>query len=125
MQRLLRSRKESIMRTIRVVSTLMLLALSGTPTLGGSASLSEEQSAGGASRAASSILEDAALTAKIKTALTAAGAASVQVATTRGGIVQLSGFVDLAEDAERAVEVARQVKGVREVYNDIRVVPES
>jgi hyperosmotically inducible periplasmic protein len=125
MQRLQRSHKESIMKAIRVVSTVMLLALSGTPTPGGSASLSEEPSTGGATRGASSILEDAALTARIKTVLTAAGAASVQVATTQGGVVQLSGFVDNPADAERAVEVARQVKGVREVYNDIRVVPDS
>ena len=113
------------MRAIRVVSTVMLLSLSGVSTLAGSASPSEDQSAGGASRDASAILESAALTARIKTALTAAGAASVQVATTQGGIVQLSGFVDHPEDAERAVEVARQVKGVKEVYNDIRVLPES
>jgi hyperosmotically inducible periplasmic protein len=113
------------MRTIRVVSTVMLLALSGIPKPGGSASLPEEQSSGGASRDASSILEDAALVARIKTALTAAGAGSVQVAATQGGVVQLSGFVDYPADAERAVEVARQVKGTREVYNDIRVTPRS
>jgi osmotically-inducible protein OsmY len=103
----------------------MLLTLSGISMPAQSAPPPEEQASSGASRDAGSILEDAALTARIKTALTAAGAASVQVATTRGGIVQLSGFVDHPEDAERAAEVARQVKGVREVFNDVRVLPES
>src|SRR5262245_16740433 len=111
------------MRTIGVASTAMLLALSVISTAGQSASPSEGQSSSGASRGASTIVEDAALTGRIKTALAAAGAASVQIATTQGGIVQLSGFVDTPADAERAVEVARQVKGVKQVYNDIRVVP--
>jgi osmotically-inducible protein OsmY len=113
------------MRTIRVASTVMLLTLSGISMPGQSAGPSEERASTGASRGANLILEDAALTGRIKMALAAAGAASVQVATTQGGIVQLSGFVDQPEDADRAVEVARQVKGVREVFNDIRVLPES
>jgi osmotically-inducible protein OsmY len=102
----------------------MLLTLSGISMPGQSAPPAEEQASSGASRDAGSILEDAALTGRIKMALAAAGAGSVQVAT-QGGIVQLSGFVDHPQDAERALEVARQVKGVREVYNDIRVLPES
>ena len=112
------------MRTIRVASTATLLALLGVSTPGLSASPYNEQPSGGASRAASSIQEDGALTVRIKTALTAAGAGSVQVTTTQGGIVQLSGFVDNPADAQRALEVARQVKGVKEVYNDIRVAPQ-
>ena len=113
------------MRAIRIASTVMLFTFSCVSMPAQSAPPAEEQASTGASREANLILEDAALTRRIKMALAAAGAASVQVATTRGGIVQLSGFVDDPEDAERALEVARQVKGVKEVYDDIRVLPES
>jgi hyperosmotically inducible periplasmic protein len=36
-------------------------------------------------------------------------------------VVQLSGFVDSAQTKARAGEVARSVKGVREVKNDLVV----
>lgn len=41
--------------------------------------------------------------------------------TTEGGIVQLAGFVSSREDADRAVAAARQVSGVRDVKDDIRL----
>ena len=37
------------------------------------------------------------------------------------GRVQLSGFVSSAADAKRAVEVTRQVQGVRVVENDMQI----
>jgi hyperosmotically inducible periplasmic protein len=113
------------MRKMRVVSLVIVAALAAPLTLAGCASSSEERAAGGTSRSASSVLDDAALTARVKTALAAAGASplSINVTTTQGGIVQLSGFVERPEDAQRAGEIARQVKGVQRVYNDIRVVP--
>lgn len=37
------------------------------------------------------------------------------------GIVQLSGFVSSQNDAAKAVEVARNVKGVKSVKNDMRI----
>ena len=37
------------------------------------------------------------------------------------GIVQLSGFVSSQEDINRAVEVARKVKGVKSVKNDMKI----
>jgi osmotically-inducible protein OsmY len=96
----------------------MLVALVGcaspSPT-------SEERPAG-----AGTYLEDAALTTRVKAALAAAGASPMAVqVTTQGGVVQLSGFVDTPEDVQRAGEVARQVKGVKQVHNDIRVAPRS
>ena len=39
--------------------------------------------------------------------------------TTYQGVVQLSGFVDSPENARKAGEVARGVKGVKEVRNDL------
>ena len=67
---------------------------------------------------------DAATTAKVKTAIaTDAGArtaANVNVETYKG-IVQLSGFVDSQDQAQRAVDAAKKVSGVKSVKNDIRV----
>jgi osmotically-inducible protein OsmY len=37
------------------------------------------------------------------------------------GVVQLSGFVDRPADAQRAVAVARNVEGVKEVRNNLIV----
>jgi osmotically-inducible protein OsmY len=37
------------------------------------------------------------------------------------GVVQLSGFVGTREDINRAVEIARGVKGVVSVKNDMRL----
>jgi len=39
--------------------------------------------------------------------------------TTFQGVVQLSGFVDSAENARKAGEIARTVQGVKEVKNDL------
>ncbi|MGQ0656369.1 MAG: BON domain-containing protein [Betaproteobacteria bacterium] len=69
-------------------------------------------------------LDDAALTAKVKTAIaTDAGArtaAQVNVETYKG-TVQLSGFVDNQESAQRAVDAAKKVGGVKSVKNDLRI----
>jgi osmotically-inducible protein OsmY len=65
--------------------------------------------------------DDKAITAKVKTALLRdPNVKSTQVnVTTYRGVVQLSGFVDSAFAKERAGELARQVKGVMEVHNDL------
>ena len=39
---------------------------------------------------------------------------------TYDGVVQLSGFVNSRSDINRAVELARGVKGVKDVRNDMR-----
>jgi hyperosmotically inducible protein len=95
------------------------VALAG---LGACASSSENQNAN--KRSAGEFTDDAALTAKVKTAIaTDAGAktaAAVNVDTYRG-VVQLTGFVDSEEQATRAVSAAKKVQGVRSVKNDIRL----
>ena len=71
---------------------------------------------------------DAALNAKVKTALaTDAGlgtASAINVNTYRG-VVQLSGFVDSQDKVKRAGEVARGVEGVQRVENGVKVKPAS
>jgi osmotically-inducible protein OsmY len=75
-------------------------------------------------RSAGEFTDDAALTAKVKTAIaTDAGArtaSAVSVETYRG-VVQLTGFVDSEDQASRAVSAAKKVQGVRSVKNDIRL----
>jgi osmotically-inducible protein OsmY len=75
-------------------------------------------------RSSGEFTDDAALTAKVKTAIaTDAGAktaAAVNVETYRG-VVQLTGFVDSEDQATRAVSAAKKVQGVRSVKNDIRL----
>jgi hyperosmotically inducible periplasmic protein len=69
-------------------------------------------------------IDDATVTAKVKTAIAtdvgARAAANVNVETYRG-VVQLSGFADNEEQASKAVAAAKKVNGVRSVRNDIRV----
>ena len=74
-------------------------------------------------QSAGEVIDDSVLTAKVKTALiddpvTKAGQINVE---TYRGVVQLGGFVDTAEQKQRATAVARAVTGVKEVRNDLRV----
>ena len=97
---------------------LALAALLGGAQLAGCASTPTHRSAGG-------FVDDAAITAKVKTALARAkdvSALDVNVTTYRG-VVQLSGFVNNQDEARKAGEVARGVSGVRDVFNDLHVAP--
>lgn len=69
------------------------------------------------------VLDDAAITTKVKADLLAdrdTKGLAVKVKTYRGE-VQLSGFVNSAGEKARAGEIARGVKGVQWVRNDIVV----
>ena len=76
------------------------------------------------SRSAGAVVDDARLTAKVKTAIArdvgAGTAANVNVNTYRGA-VQLSGFVDSQDKSNRAGSAARGVSGVQSVQNDLQV----
>jgi len=75
-------------------------------------------------RSTGEFTDDAAVTAKVKSAIaTDAGArtaSAVNVETYRG-VVQLTGFVDSEDQVTRAVSAAKKVQGVRSVKNDIRI----
>ncbi len=65
-------------------------------------------------------IDDAVITSKVKAAFAAdptVKATEVQVETFKG-TVQLSGFVASRESAQKAVQLAREVKGVKEVRNN-------
>jgi hyperosmotically inducible protein len=67
---------------------------------------------------------DAALTAKVKTAIAsdvgASTAANINVQSYQGE-VQLSGFVSTPDQASQAARAAKDVEGVRSVHNDVVV----
>jgi osmotically-inducible protein OsmY len=68
-------------------------------------------------------VDDATVTAKVKAALVQdeiVKAMQVDVTTFKGN-VQLSGFVDTAEQKARAAQIASTVEGVTEVTNNISV----
>jgi osmotically-inducible protein OsmY len=75
-------------------------------------------------RSAGEYSTDAALTARVKSAIAtdvgARTAASINIETYRG-TVQLTGFAPSREQAERAEAAAKKVQGVRDVKNDVRV----
>ena len=75
-------------------------------------------------RTAGAVVDDAGLTAKVKTAIAkdvgAGTAASINVTTYRG-TVQLAGFVDSQEKADQAANTARNVSGVQNVQNNLQV----
>jgi osmotically-inducible protein OsmY len=66
-------------------------------------------------------VDDTVLTTKVKASIfnePALKSSEINVETFKGD-VQLSGFVSSPESAQRAVEVARGVKGVKSVKNDM------
>ncbi len=68
-------------------------------------------------------LDDSVLTTKVKTSILGDSRLKllqINVETFKG-VVQLSGFVDSANAAARAVELARTVKGVKSVNNSLIV----
>lgn len=74
-------------------------------------------------RSVGQTVDDASMTGKIKTALATdptTKARNINV-TTFEGTVSLSGFVDSPAERVRAEELAHQVKGVKEVRNELEV----
>lgn len=72
-----------------------------------------------------SYVDDSAITAEVKAKLVedkTTSAASISVETLNG-TVQLSGFAKSAAERSRAVEIARSVKGVKMVQNNLVVRP--
>lgn len=67
-------------------------------------------------------IDDSVITTKVKAAIfnePTLKSAEINVETFKG-VVQLSGFVSSQADISKAVELARSVKGVTSVKNDMR-----
>jgi len=68
-------------------------------------------------------VDDSVITTKVKAALLnepGLSSAEINVETFKG-VVQLSGFVTSRADINKAIEIARNVKGVSSVKNDMRL----
>jgi hyperosmotically inducible protein len=72
---------------------------------------------------AGAVLDDSVITVKVKSALmTDDQTRGTEIAVTSNkGVVQLSGFVDSADEQARATSVARNVEGVKNVVNDTSI----
>ena len=102
------------MKTItRTSSLLAILAVAG---MLGCASTKTSEGTG-------EYVDDTVITTKVKAAIFEQPnlkSAEINVETFKG-TVQLSGFVASPDNANTAVQVAKSVKGVKSVKNDIRV----
>lgn len=105
--------------TLNLHKCLLALVAAVSLGIGGCAADRSEPS-----RSTGQFVDDAALTARVKTAIAtdvgAASAAAINVQTYRGE-VQLNGFVDSQEHAKQAASAARDVEGVRTVQNNLQV----
>jgi osmotically-inducible protein OsmY len=97
-------------------NSFVLIAALALTTLGGCAATSTHESTG-------QYIDDSAITTAVKAAIL--GEPTLKVAEinveTYKGIVQLSGFVRSTDNIDTAMAVARRVKGVQSVKNDMRV----
>ena len=123
-----RNRKASV-AILSVGATLAIAACGdrqSTETISQKVDRNAAQVAAATDRAmsrAEATVEDAAITAKVKSALLAEpglGALRIDV-DTKDGVVTLSGAVDSSTLKERATQAAQQVSGVRSVVDKLAV----
>ncbi len=99
-----------------VTVTALLAALGGGLLLTGCASTPTKESAG-------EVIDDSWITTKVKAAFVedpTVSALGIKVETFKG-VVQLSGFANNSTEIARAAEIARGIKGVKSVKNDVRL----
>lgn len=109
------------------MNSLKTLKVCGAMALGGTGLALIAMQAGCAAtptkESTGEFVDDATITTKVKAAFIkdeVVKAFDVNVETFKG-TVQLSGFVDTAEQKYRAAELARRVRGVQDVKNNITV----
>lgn len=96
-----------------VFSLILAFLLAGTMAF---AATPQQESAG-------EFVDDTVITTKVKSAILAdptLKSFEIKVVTEKG-VVQLSGFVSTQANITRAAEIARGVKGVKSVENDMRL----
>jgi len=102
--------------TIRILS-LLFVAFALVSVVGcASTDTRERQSVG-------EYFDDSVITTKVKAAmLNDPDVSALEVSVeTYEGVVQLSGFVSTQAQANKAVQIARGVAGVKDVKNDMRI----
>jgi osmotically-inducible protein OsmY len=102
------------MKQFGCTATLLAALVLGSATVTGCAATGESQV---------EAVDDGAITTGVKAAIS--GDPNLKVSEldvrTEKGVVQLSGFVSSADDVAAAAAVARTVKGVKSVKNDLRL----
>lgn len=102
------------MKQLKIISTIILAVM--FTTVLGCASTSKQEGTG-------EYVDDSVITTKVKAAVfnePSLKSAEINVETFKG-VVQLSGFVSTEADITKAAEIARSVKGVKSIKNDMRV----
>ena len=102
------------MKLLKFISTIIPAVM--LATLLGCASTAKHEGTG-------EYIDDAVITTKVKAEIfeePGLKSAEINVETFKG-VVQLSGFVSSQANIDKAVQVARAVKGVKSVKNDMRV----
>ncbi len=109
------------MNTFKGIPTI-LVAIAMLFTLG-CAHTEKHEGTGAKHESTGEYVDDTVITTKVKSAIfNEPGLKSAEInVETYKGVVQLSGFVRSQANINRAVEVARGVKGVKSVKNDMRV----
>ncbi len=108
---------------LKKTSALLLGALIGAGALVGCSTTGEGGAAQRTAANAGRVVDDSVITGKVKAALVAdptTKAHQIEV-TTFQGRVQLSGFVDTNEARQRAVEIAKDVDGVKDVRSSLQL----
>jgi len=106
--------ESAAMKQLKYLSTILIAVMLATVL--GCASTPKQEGTG-------EYFDDSVITTKVKAAVfnePSLKSAEIKVETFKGE-VQLSGFVSSQADINTAVEVARSVKGVTSVKNDMRV----
>jgi osmotically-inducible protein OsmY len=99
-----------------ITMTALLATLGGGFVLSGCSSTPTKESTG-------EVVDDSWITTKVKAAFVedpAVSSLNIKVETFKG-VVQLSGFANNSTEIQRAAEIARGIKGVKEVKNDVRL----
>lgn len=107
------------MKTLKVI--LLTASLAGL-TLGIGCDRDGVDGGPAGERTVGQAVDDTSLTASVKSALSKDAIKYPDVnVTSRGGVVQLSGFVNTGDQKDRAGDITKEVAGVKKVENNITV----
>jgi osmotically-inducible protein OsmY len=114
--------ESTAMKQFKYISTIILAGML-TAMLGCASTSSKDDASTSKKESTGEYLDDSVITTKVKAAVLnepTLKSFEIKVVTYKG-VVQLSGFVSSEANIEKAVEVARGVKGVSSVKNDMRL----
>lgn len=110
------------MKQLKTISAIILPVVFAT-LIGCASTPKKESTSTPKKESTGEYIDDSVITTKVKAAIlkeSTLKSSEINVETYKG-VVQLSGFVNSEGDINKAVEVARGVKGVTSVKNDMRL----